>query len=404
MPATTRSQMSRALSLGTKVSALLFLAGSCHGGRVVIIEGTDARPEVKDGIHKIATVAHINYLAKGYTVERLSNADGPVTKTAVLQALNNPVNNAVFFCGHGTQTPPDGPFVPGLVLNDGPAGVLVPADIPAPVAALMRHVEFQACGQKLPAWDAKFPNAAVDAWSRSVTVAQAWNDARYRSPARIPHKNPSLGTEDDTPRGLPPKLTDARFEAAIRATPFFMSNPPVAELFDAWIELGFTLPPPLASAMGTRSFNVVTSDGMSVLPLKGLTVTGGAITGEVSDGYVIADFTMVIDADAFAAAMENLDAIPALRSAGKFGITSNTTPLPPNVLLDAAIGAYFGTFVLTPPCPGDINGDGHTNTADLTILLGNFGTSVTMGTGGDLNYDGTVNTADLTMLLGGFGC
>ncbi len=61
------------------------------------------------------------------------------------------------------------------------------------------------------------------------------------------------------------------------------------------------------------------------------------------------------------------------------------------------------TVTYTPPCPGDINGDGRVNTADLTQLLGNFGHAVTPNTGGDLNGDGFVNTADLTALLGNFG-
>ena len=54
-------------------------------------------------------------------------------------------------------------------------------------------------------------------------------------------------------------------------------------------------------------------------------------------------------------------------------------------------------------CVGDLNGDNAVNTADLTILLGGFGTSVTPGSGGDVNGDGVVNTADLTQLLGRFG-
>ncbi len=57
-----------------------------------------------------------------------------------------------------------------------------------------------------------------------------------------------------------------------------------------------------------------------------------------------------------------------------------------------------------PPCAGDINGDGHTNTNDLLILLGNFGAGVPANTGGDLNGDGVVGTPDLLILLGAFGC
>lgn len=61
------------------------------------------------------------------------------------------------------------------------------------------------------------------------------------------------------------------------------------------------------------------------------------------------------------------------------------------------------TVTYTPPCPGDITGDGRVNTADLAVLLGGFGQSVTPGTGGDFNADGVINTADLTFLLARFG-
>ena len=54
----------------------------------------------------------------------------------------------------------------------------------------------------------------------------------------------------------------------------------------------------------------------------------------------------------------------------------------------------------TPPCPGDLNVDGVIDTADLGILLGQFGTA---GPEADLNGDGVVDTADLGILLGVFG-
>ena len=56
-----------------------------------------------------------------------------------------------------------------------------------------------------------------------------------------------------------------------------------------------------------------------------------------------------------------------------------------------------------PPCVGDINGDRIINTADLTILLANFGQAVPAGTLGDFDGNATVNTADLTTFLAAFG-
>lgn len=62
------------------------------------------------------------------------------------------------------------------------------------------------------------------------------------------------------------------------------------------------------------------------------------------------------------------------------------------------------TFTAPPSCAGDTNGDGHTNGADLSVLLGQFNSSVTPGTGADLNGDGQVNGADLSVMLADFGC
>ena len=70
----------------------------------------------------------------------------------------------------------------------------------------------------------------------------------------------------------------------------------------------------------------------------------------------------------------------------------------------ASTPTSFSFVTIPPPCPGDINGDGHTNTIDLGILLAHFGQSVTPNTNGDLNGDGVVNTLDLAVVLNNFGC
>lgn len=50
--------------------------------------------------------------------------------------------------------------------------------------------------------------------------------------------------------------------------------------------------------------------------------------------------------------------------------------------------------------PGDLNGDGAIDTADLGLLLGAFGSNNPVA---DINNDGIVDTADLGILLGVFG-
>ncbi|MFM9958708.1 MAG: hypothetical protein ACKVZJ_11575 [Phycisphaerales bacterium] len=58
----------------------------------------------------------------------------------------------------------------------------------------------------------------------------------------------------------------------------------------------------------------------------------------------------------------------------------------------------------TKACVADINGDGSTNTADLTLFLGQFGLTVTLCNPANLNLDTQVDTADLVIFLGNFGC
>lgn len=50
-------------------------------------------------------------------------------------------------------------------------------------------------------------------------------------------------------------------------------------------------------------------------------------------------------------------------------------------------------------CPGDVDGNGAVNAADLSILLGQWGASGS----GDLDGSGVVNAADLSILLGAWG-
>jgi hypothetical protein len=53
--------------------------------------------------------------------------------------------------------------------------------------------------------------------------------------------------------------------------------------------------------------------------------------------------------------------------------------------------------------PGDINGDGHVNATDLSILATNFGKSGMILAQGDLNGDGVVNVFDLSLLAAHWG-
>lgn len=64
----------------------------------------------------------------------------------------------------------------------------------------------------------------------------------------------------------------------------------------------------------------------------------------------------------------------------------------------------IGNAFAPPPCPGDANGDRQVNAADLSVLIGAFGSPADpAGSGADFNGDGIVNAADLSVLIGGFG-
>lgn len=56
-----------------------------------------------------------------------------------------------------------------------------------------------------------------------------------------------------------------------------------------------------------------------------------------------------------------------------------------------------------PECPGDLNGDGGVNSADLSVVLSSYGLSVAPGSAGDVNADGVVDGKDLMVILSLFG-
>jgi len=56
-----------------------------------------------------------------------------------------------------------------------------------------------------------------------------------------------------------------------------------------------------------------------------------------------------------------------------------------------------------PACPADIEPDGVVNGADMTVVLGAWGTDGAGQPGADVNGDGTVGAADLTLVLNAWG-
>lgn len=65
---------------------------------------------------------------------------------------------------------------------------------------------------------------------------------------------------------------------------------------------------------------------------------------------------------------------------------------------------FIGNEDTQPTCPGDLDGDGDVDVADLAILLANFGAmSGVSAADGDLDRDGDVDVADLAILLANYG-
>ncbi len=60
----------------------------------------------------------------------------------------------------------------------------------------------------------------------------------------------------------------------------------------------------------------------------------------------------------------------------------------------------FTGVVPTPVCDGDANGDGQVTALDISLVLGNFGST---GPDGDVNGDGQVTALDISLVLGNFG-
>jgi hypothetical protein len=65
--------------------------------------------------------------------------------------------------------------------------------------------------------------------------------------------------------------------------------------------------------------------------------------------------------------------------------------------ISTAAALSVSTVALTP---GDVNGDGHVDVTDLSVLLSNYGTTNAVA---DVNKDGVVDVFDLSILLSHYG-
>ncbi|HMN95860.1 MAG TPA: dockerin type I repeat-containing protein [Phycisphaerales bacterium] len=161
----------------------------------------------------------------------------------------------------------------------------------------------------------------------------------------------------------------------------------------------------LDSNRSGQAFSVAIPAGTAV------TNVGQSIIGHHSDEpYSTSAWTTSVTADSVTWATETFADDPlanALRWGTMFGFRFDADRPPGGTTATLALfrpGAAPNPTLavvgpaLPPACPGDLNGDGVVDGADLGALLGGWGTAI-----GDLNGDGVVTGADLGILLGGWG-
>lgn len=120
----------------------------------------------------------------------------------------------------------------------------------------------------------------------------------------------------------------------------------------------------------------LTQSSPSLVPLD-------AVAGDL---LIIDDLGLRVLARHFEMGLEFDDELDGVRTIGLIGGSVEST-------LDAI-------FASTPPCPGDLNGDGFVDLVDLNILLKMFGEP---SAGADLDGSGIVDLPDLNIVLANFG-
>jgi len=107
---------------------------------------------------------------------------------------------------------------------------------------------------------------------------------------------------------------------------------------------------------------------------------------------VSADVTITVDASGFAhMSMTNVALGTTTLNVPPFGLVAVTAT---RIQMAGTITAE------TTTCAADLNFDGVVDTADLSVLIGQFGTDNEQG---DINDDDVVDTSDLGILIGQFG-
>ena len=144
---------------------------------------------------------------------------------------------------------------------------------------------------------------------------------------------------------------------------------------------------------------VMNNDGtIKILPKSGAVVLETTFAPEewtyVALDYIIGEdtFSLTIDDEEPVADLPFYDALGS-GGVGRIRLAGN-----------AGGGTYWDAVTETVEgLPGDLNGDGSVNSADLDLVRGSWGTTVEPNTGGDADGDGFVSSADLDIVRGNWG-
>jgi len=138
--------------------------------------------------------------------------------------------------------------------------------------------------------------------------------------------------------------------------------------------------------------------------LGGFEISGGSCISSSSDPFPTPDFVLHFTHEGYELAITDREMIPAIFMAGDAFIGANSTVVPGPLLFQAAVAVTFGFGAVPPPgCPGDADGSGIVDFADISAVLANWGQSGLPYRPGDADGSGTVDFADISTVLANWG-
>ncbi|MEY3023059.1 MAG: hypothetical protein RIS86_2257 [Planctomycetota bacterium] len=214
----------------------------------------------------------------------------------------------------------------------------------------------------------------------TLTFPQTWStEASFTSPVN-PFPNPGLAYRAQQVPGKLAEIRDSVMVRNLNSNAYTGAN--------------------TVGVFGAGNDNIDAGSDEASMPIAGI-VRGEPVT---PFGSLVMLPVISLDPRAVNAAATSVSAAP---SDGFFVPANYRGAFSPteNWLCNWTAADAFGFSVPAPggceiagPCPADLNGDGNVNAADLSELLGAWGTA-----GGDVDGNGSTDAADLAVLLGAWG-